>query len=151
MTITYQTETVDEVRADIEPLLELHYDEVAMNKHAMALAPSWERYYALEKDNRLLAFTVRDDGKLVGYSVWFLDMHIHYVGALMAMNDVIFVHRDYRKRSTAGIGLIDYSEHMLKRVGVTKAVWHIKFDHDWSPILLRRGYGKEDFTVGKIL
>jgi hypothetical protein len=40
---------------------------------------------------------------------------------------------------------------MLKQIGVTKAVWHIKFDHDWSAILRRRGYVSEDFTVGKIL
>jgi GNAT superfamily N-acetyltransferase len=151
MTITFATETVDEIRPDIGPLLELHYNEVAMHKDSISLAPDWARYYALEQQHRLMAFTARDDGKLIGYSVWFMDMHIHYAGALIASNDVIFVHQDYRKGSAAGTDLILYSEKMLKQIGVNKAVWHIKFDHDWSAILRRRGYVNEDFTVGKIL
>lgn len=151
MTITYATETVGQVRRDIEPLLELHYDEVAMHKDAISLAPDWARYQTLEDADRLMAFTARDDGKLIGYSVWFMDMHIHYAGALIGVNDVIFVHRDYRKGCSAGTDLILYSEKMLKQIGVNKAVWHIKFDHDWSAILRRRGYTAEDFTMGKIL
>jgi hypothetical protein len=151
MTITYGVESVAEVRRDIGPLLELHYEEVAMHKDAISLAPDWARYEALEAGNRLMAFTARDDGQLIGYSAWFMDMHIHYAGALIATNDVIFVHKDYRKGCSAGTDLILYSEKMLKQIGVTKAVWHIKFDHDWSAILRRRGYVNEDFTVGKIL
>ncbi|NUX58645.1 GNAT family N-acetyltransferase [Paraburkholderia youngii] len=151
MTITFATETVDEVRPDIGPLLEKHYEEVAMHKDAISLAPDWARYQQLENQDRLMAFTARDDGRLIGYSVWFMDMHIHYAGALIATNDVIFVDKDYRRGTNAGTDLILYSEKMLKQIGVTKALWHIKFDHDWSAILKRRGYGREDFTMGKIL
>lgn len=151
MTITYAVESVDQVKADIGELLEMHYDEVAMHKEAMTLAPDWPRYYQLERDYRLVALTAREDGRLVGYSVFFLDMHIHYAGALVAVNDVIFVRRDCRQGTNIGTDLILYSERMLKQAGVTKVVWHIKFDHDWSAILRRRGYVKEDFTVGKIL
>lgn len=152
MTITFATETVDEVRGDIEPLLELHYEELCQHKEAMELAPDWDRYYALEQANRLLAFTARDDGVLIGYAVFFVDVHIHYKGMLTAMNDVTFVHRDYRSKTRAGLNLIAYSEHELKKVCVkVKVIWHIKFKLDWSPILLRRGYTPEDFTVSKIL
>lgn len=152
MTLRYNTETVDEVRADIAPLLALHYDELCMHKDDMELAPDWDRYYALEQANRLLAFTVRDDGALIGYAVFFVDVHIHYAGTLTAMNDVTFVHKDYRSRSRAGLNLIAYSEHQLKKICVkVKVIWHIKFKLDWSPILLRRGYTPEDFTVSKIL
>lgn len=151
MTITFAAETVDEVRHDIEPLLEKHYDEVALHKDAISLAPDWSRYSMLEKDGRLMAFTAREDGRLIGYSVWFFDMHIHYRGALIATNDVIFVDKEYRRGTNAGTDLILYSERMLKQIGVTKALWHIKFDHDWSAILRRRGYAAEDFTMGKIL
>jgi hypothetical protein len=98
-----------------------------------------------------MAFTARDGEKLIGYSVWFLDAHIHYADALVASNDVIFVHKSYRKGSSVGTDLITYSERMLKQIGVNKALWHIKFDHDWSAILRRRGYANEDFIVGKIL
>lgn len=152
MTITFATETVAEVQADIEPLLALHYDELCASKEWMALAPDWDRYIALENMDRLLAFTARDDGKLIGYSVFFVDVHIHYRGNLIANNDVIFVHRDYRKGSRTGLDLIAYSEQQLKLICVqVKVIWHIKFKQDWSAILRRRKYVPEDFTMGKIL
>lgn len=151
MTITYAVETVAQVREDIAPLLELHYDELTLHKDVMTLAPDWQRYEMLELADKLLAFTARDDGRLIGYSVWFVDAHIHYAGTLVAANDVIFLHRDYRNGTRAGRELIDFSEKTLKEYGVDKAIWHIKFKNDWSAILRRRGYEREDFTVGKIL
>lgn len=146
----YAVETVEQVRPDIGALLQLHYEELTADKEHVALAPDWGRYLSLEALDKLLAFTVRDEGKLIGYSVWFVDAHIHYKDLLVAANDVIFLHKDYRKGGT-GKKLIDHSEHMLKWFGVDKVIWHIKFKQDWSAILLRRGYAKEDFTVGKIL
>jgi GNAT superfamily N-acetyltransferase len=151
MTITFATETVAQVHADIMPLAQLHYDEITLHKHVMKLDPDWPRYEQLERDHKLLGFTARDDGNLIGYSTWFLDAHIHYAGALVASNDMIFLHKDYRNGTTIGRDLIDYSEKTLKEYGVDKAIWHVKFNHDWSAILRRRGYEREDFTVGKIL
>lgn len=151
MTIIFATETVAQVRADIAPLLDLHYDELTLHKDVMQLAPDWPRYETLEDADKLLAFTARDDGQLIGYSVWFVDAHIHYAGTLVATNDVIFLHKNYRHGTSAGRDLIGYSEQMLKSFGVDKAIWHIKFKNDWSAILRRRGYEREDFTIGKIL
>jgi hypothetical protein len=148
---TYAMETVGQVKSDILPLLDLHYDELTLNKDVMKLAPDWAKYQALEDNNQLLAFTVRHGGVLVGYSVWFTDVHIHYAGSLTAHNDVIFLHRDFRKGTTVGRELIDFSEKMLKAFGVDKCYWHIKFKQDWSAILLRRGYQREDMIVGKAL
>lgn len=168
----YAVETVEQVRPDIGALLQLHYEELCVHKDAMALAPDWPMYQALEDAHKLLAFTARDEGKLVGYAVFFVAPHIHYVETLVANNDIIFLHQDYRnkvnawtvirsmlrralripKRSVStGAQLIEYSEQMLKLFGVNKVVWSIKFKLDWSVLLLRRGYAKEDFTVGKIL
>ena len=169
--ITYAIENVGDVRKDIEPLLALHYEELCLNKEAMVLAPDWGRYYALEKLNKLLIFTARDAGKLIGYSVFFADVHIHYGASLVAVNDVIFVHQDYRNKFSLGsfIGsyirrllrmkprfgvgksLIEYSEQQLRLIGAAKIAYRIKFTFNWSVILLRRGYQREEFVVGKIL
>jgi hypothetical protein len=170
-TILFATEDVADVREDIEYLLQEHYEELCANKEIVKLAPDWDRYLALEAANKLLVYTVRDGGVLVGYSVWFVDVHIHYVGQLFANNDIIFLSKTHRNTATwwtvtqsvvkrwlgitpkdsVGKQLIAYSEEQLKLIGVTKAIWHIKFKLDWSPILFRRGYAREDFTVAKIL
>lgn len=151
MAITFATETVADVRGDIGPLLQFHYDELAMHKDAISLAPDWQRYLALEQARRLLVFTARDDEHLIGYAAFFVDVHIHYSGSLVASNDVIFLHKDYRRGSTAGADLITYSEDTLRTYGVNKVLWHIKFKFNWSAILKRRGYAPEDFTMGKLL
>lgn len=167
MNLTFQIETTD-IQHDIEPLLEMHYDELCMHKEAMALLPDWAKYKFLEQHDKLLAFTVRDYGVLVGYAVFFVDAHIHYSGALIANNDIIFLRKDYRTQQTVwsvfrrlfripkktpsiGEQLIAYSEEQLKAFGVDKVIWHIKFKLNWSGMMLRRGYQREDFTVSKIL
>lgn len=165
--IAFAQETYDTLRADIEPLLELHYREVALNQDVVKLDPMFERYQQLDQDGRILFFTARDEGALIGYAIFFTDVHLHYVNSLMAISDVIFVLREYRRKTNqgwifwsrlkrskplkVGSGLIDFSEQTMRMIGVDKVIYHIKFKFDWSPMLLRRGYGKEDFTVAKIL
>lgn len=169
--ITFDTENVDDVRDDIENLIQEHYEELCAHRDIIKLAPDWTRYKALEDACKLLVYTVRDGGILVGYSVWFVDVHIHYSGQLFANNDIIFLSKSHRNVTTwwtvtcstvkrwfgcapsnsTGKQLIAYSEAQLKLIGVTKAIWHIKFKLNWSPILFRRGYEREDFTVAKIL
>lgn len=169
--IIFATETVDEVATDIVDLIEEHYAELTAHKDVIFLAPDWARYRALEDASKLMVFTARHGDTLVGYSVWFVDCHIHYKHQLFANNDIIFLHKAYRSPTTwwtvtqstvkrwlhmkpsnsIGKQLIAYSESQLKLIGVTKAIWHIKFKLNWSPILFRRGYEREDFTVAKIL
>jgi hypothetical protein len=181
MDLQFNIESVAEVRGDLEDLIIAHYEELTANKDVVQLAPDYERYQQLEDMGKLAIFTVRDmpnlndgtiPGKLVGYSIFFIDQHIHYRNQSFANNDIIFLHQDYRNpftwrrwllswtrrllvipKRTKGIGeqLIDFSEEQLRLMCVTKVIWHIKFKLNWFPILKRRGYAREDFTVGKIL
>lgn len=172
MNLEFSIEDVEIVKCDIAGLIELHYEELCANREVIELAPDFDRYQQLEDMGKLAIFTVRDDGILVGYSIFFVDAHIHYKNQLFANNDIIFLHKSYRNpftvkrwliswtrralmipKRTKGIGeqLIDFSEDQLRIIGVTKVIWHIKFRLNWFPILKRRGYGREDFTVAKIL
>jgi GNAT superfamily N-acetyltransferase len=148
--IALQRETLYDVMEDVAPLLELHYRELTMHKERIALDPVWERYAALEKQGSIALFTARVEEKLVGYSAFFVQSHIHYERTLVASNDVLFLHPDYRKGS-CGIKLIRFSEQQLKAQGVDKITWHVKFSKDFRPILHRLGYVDEEVTVGKIL
>jgi hypothetical protein len=124
------------------------------------------------RDDRLISWESEERSALVGYAIFFIDQHIHYKNQSFANNDIIFLDKNYRtkhtpwtviksrakamlgiKKKTSSIGsnLIDFSEEQLKLMGVTKVIWHIKFSLDWSAILKRRGYHREDFTLGKVL
>ena len=146
--ITYQSESYFTARDD--GLIQMHYDEIALHKEVIPLDPDWNRYDLLEAAQDLACITARDDGKMIGYSVFFLQNHIHYKSTRMAFNDVLYLHPDYRKGRT-GIKLIQHSEDHLKWLGIKKVVWHIKKANDFSPILQRMGYGSEEVVMAKIL
>ena len=148
--ITFQKELAANIRYEIAGLLDEHYEELTLNKSIVKLNPNWDKYLALENTNNLQVFTARKDGLLVGYSVFFLDYHIHYIDLLVATNDLIFMRAEERQ-GTVGIRLIKYSEEQLKLLGAHKITWHIKASNDFSPILRRLKYVNEDIVLGKLV
>lgn len=143
-------ESVAEIWADMQELLVEHYEEIAHDKAAIPLAPSRIRYDTMELRGELLVLGCRLDGRLIGYSVFFVNRHIHYRNTLVAVNDVLFVTKPMRARR-AGLLLILESEKRLRLRDVVKVVWHIKPENDWSAVLLHRGYKPLETCYGKLL
>lgn len=144
----FQQEILYMILGEIDSLLKMHYDELTLNKEHVILDPDWERYADLEKQGKLIIYTARDGDKLVGYSVFFMNQHIHYKNNLFAMNDVLFLHPDYRKNS-CGPKLIMFCDQELSKLGKVKITWHVKFTRDFRPILHRLGYVDEEVMCGK--
>ena len=154
--ITYQSEMLNDVAEEIMPLLEMHYQDLAAHKEFIKLAPDWPRYYQMEFMGKLAIFTARDAGKLIGYSVFFLDTLMHYEETRAALNDVLYLHPKYR----VGLGaitlirLVKFSEVELKKIAGEEKIrilFHIKKKHDFSPAMRRIGYDDEEIIVGKLL
>ena len=151
MAITIQRESVNQCIDDIQPLLKKHWQEVALHQDIIALDPDYDRYRAIETAGKLVVIAARDGQILIGYSVFVLHNHIHYIDCFMATNDVLFLDKEYRKGTTAGIRLLRESEAILKGLGVHRVMWHIKPKNDWSAILSRMGYEQEEIIMGKLL
>lgn len=150
MNVTYQVERLKTVAGEVAPLLEMHFAEVGSDRESMPLKVDWPRYYAMEEAGVLVVCTARSDGKLVGYSAFFLYEHPHHEGKLVAHNDVLFLHPDYR-RGLAGRLLMQFSEFHLKQRGVHKVMWHVTYANDFSRVLYRMGYRDEEKIVSKVL
>lgn len=148
--ITFQREPLKALIDDVQPLLGLHYEELTLNKHTVKLAPRWDLYFRLEELESFFTFTARDDRELLGYNAFFLNHHMHYGDLVVAQNDVLFLHPNAR-RGTTGLRFIDYTEQAARTMGVNKLCYHIKFSHDWRPILHRRGYADEEVMCAKLL
>ena len=146
----YGKELLKTCQPDMLGLIEEHYQELTLNKDFVKLNPDWARYQKLENENKLHIFTARDNGKLLGYSFFFLDTHIHYMDLLVATNDVLYLTASHRLGIT-GIRLIKFSESELLKLGAKKITWHIKDSMDLSPILNRMGYLAEDTILGKLV
>lgn len=148
--ILFSKEKVLGVADEIEPLLRQHYEEVALHQDVVPLDPDWARYVAMEEDGNLLVYTVRKEGRLVGYAVFFLVPHIHYRTTLVASNDILYLHPSCR-RGTLALRFIKWVEQQAKACGAKRIMWHVKKENDWSAILHRIDYQTEEYILGKIL
>ena len=150
MRIRYQRERARELWPEILPLLELHWQEIATYAD-IPLDPDVERYNSMDDAGFLRCYTARgerveDAGKeirhidLIGYSVISVAANLHYRSSKIAMQDVLFVHPDYR-RTEAGIGLIRFTEASLCAEGVQVVYQHQKIAHPALGVVLKRqGY-----------
>jgi hypothetical protein len=141
---------IDSIKDQIQILIKRHYAELTLDKDVMKLAPDWDRYNQLNNDGKLSIVAAYDNEKIVGYSVFFLNEHIHYKNNIIANNDVLFLAPEYRLGMT-GIKLIKYSEMILQQLGVSKVIWHVKMAKDFRKLLHRMGYQDEDIIVGRAL
>ena len=67
-----QQENYWDVLGDIKPLLIKHWEDIALDKDAVKLDPSWEMYDYLANHGNIHVTTVRnDDGVMVGYCVYY--------------------------------------------------------------------------------
>lgn len=147
--ITHQAELLCECVPEVGDLLEMHYQELCVNKERVKLDPMWGEYAKLEQAGMFVVCTTRDDGKLIGYAAFFLTKHMHYEGLTVASNDVLFLHPGHRQGMT-GVRLIKFSEAHMQSLGAHKITWHAKHNTPLAPILERMGYASEETMLGKL-
>ena len=135
----FALENLAKVRREIEPLLEQHWKEIALNKDKIALNPDWRAYADLDSINALRIYTVRKDEKLMGYFVVIVSRSLHYRDHLFANNDVIFLTKGARKGLT-GVKLIKFAIESLAKEGITKLHINTKAHQPFDAILERLGF-----------
>lgn len=148
--ITYQQESLTTCKDDANWLLEQHWEEIALNKEAIKLNPDWDTYFDLEDKGILKVFTARTEDKLVGYFVVLCRSHLHYKDHLFAFNDVLYLHKDYRKGLT-GAKLMKFAEKCLKDDGVSVLVVNTKRHKPFDILLSWLGYKHVENVYTKLL
>lgn len=133
-----------------DELTQEHWDEVAKNKELMILKPRYEVYRDLDNKGNLINLFAFVDGKIVGYSINILSYHLHYADLYTAMNDIIFITKQYRD-TPLGLRLIAETEKACKEAGVKLMLWHAKEDSALAKILPRRKCKVQDIVFSKQL
>jgi GNAT superfamily N-acetyltransferase len=146
---TMQRETMDQVLGEIEPLLQMHFAEIA-HFQDIPLDPDIGFYRRAEVAGGLRIFTARSDGVLIGYAIFFVRQSAHYRGSRQAMQDILFVAPE-KRGSTVGPRLITYCDNALRDEGVQVVYHHVKAAHDFSSLLKRLGYQLVDHIYARRL
>jgi GNAT superfamily N-acetyltransferase len=148
--ITIQLEAMTNVKKDIKPLLEEHWELVALNQGKIKLNPDYEEYARLDAAGVLKCFTARKDGALVGYFILMVSKSIHYSDHLFAVNDVIFVKPDSRAGAT-GYKLIKYAEDYCKKIGVSVLTLNTKVHLPFDKLMVHMGFDLIERIYSKYL
>ena len=151
----YQAETVEQVLPEMSSLNELHYDEIATHKDLKVLKPDYDKYLEMERLGMLRVFTVRNQveergittmaegryrGDLIGYFVTFISPHMHYSDCIYALNDILYIHPDYRG-GTVGYRLFKEAMQDLRdNTEATILCIHMKVEYPFRQLLGKLGF-----------
>lgn len=137
--------------AEMEPLLAMQYEELTLHKDVVKLRPRWSLYLLMQSRGTLHVITARQGGvRLVGYSLFLVDQHLHYADIKLASNDVFYVHPDFR-RGSVPLRFLRFTRGYLKDIGVHKIAYHFKAGNNFGAILKRLGYSPEEEVVAEII
>lgn len=143
MTTTVGIETLAEWRPEAEPLLRLHWRELATYQD-IDLDVDWQFYEQAEKLGILVIYAARRNAVLIGYAAFFVrKSHHHYRQVGWAVNDVVWVHPDLRSQGVASL-LFGFAEEDLKKRGAAVIYIETKTAHRELGMMLKsRGYSLE--------
>lgn len=145
----FKEETLTEsILEEAKPLLEKHWSEISFYKD-IELNPDYELYLKMQSLGMIRCYSARiDEGKMIGYAVYFIKRNPHYKQSLVAAEDIIFFDPEYRGR---GMLFIKWCDQELKNLGVQIVTHHVKVQFDWSKALIRDGYDWQDKVLSKRL
>jgi GNAT superfamily N-acetyltransferase len=150
MTIEIKLGTIYDNYISMGELLRLHVEELTSNKELMVLNPDLDTYMILEGGGKTFSYFVYDDNRVVGYSINIVNKHLHYSDLICANNDVLFLHKDYRK-SNIGRKLISLCEEEAKRRGAQMYLLHSKPNTPLEALAPYLGYSVQDTVHSKVL
>lgn len=146
----YQVETLATVRADIQPLIERHYEEIAQFKDVQKLDPDWDVYAQIESQGKLWVMTARLDGVMIGYIVMLLSRDMHYRGLLRATEDIHFILPEHRK-GLLGYRMLAKTKQAMKEKGARTVTLRTKANASHGVLFERLGGVLHDLVYTIVL
>lgn len=141
-------ETLDDIWDEIQPLIQDHAHELNILPPEYPVAPEKEKYQNLERMKLTRLFTMRLAGRLVGYSLYFLNWHMHIPSTRWALQDSIYVVPEHRGRRAMAFML--YMEDVLQWE-VDVIYRHVNLNQNYGRTLERMGYEPIEIGYRKIL
>ena len=146
--ITFQQEAPSPFADEAVELFKRHYEEVAERQDVIELDPNIERYNLLYKAKTLEIHTARDNGKLIGYSLWVVVNHLHYKKSITASSDVLYISPEYRQ-GMLGYKFIKWTTEEIKKRNPQRILFHMKPFLDYGKIVERLGghYFEKTYSI----
>lgn len=120
--LTTQVESLTEAyhSGELQSLLPIHWNKLALDKGKVPLDPQYEIYLQKDAQGQVTYVTLRDAGRLVGYWIAFIAPGLHYKTCLTAMMDIWNLLPEY-ENGRAALILMRAVEREYKRRGVNRS------------------------------
>jgi hypothetical protein len=141
--IGYEPLTINLIM-DTEDIIAANYEETSQFHHPMDI--DWDMYKRLE--DKFLAFTMRDDGFIVGILFFAVDSYPHIKSWKMAQQLTFYVSPAYRRYS---LQMIKLSENYCKANGIDIIIQSARYGTGFCNVLDKKGYERADITYTKRL
>jgi len=148
--VKYQEESYFDVKDDIKPLLQKHWDQSALYRDKINIDPDWNAYEIAYTHGILKIYTAREDSDLVGYLIVSVVPNMHSKSHILASCDLIFVIPEARKGMT-GYKLINFAETKLKELGVSVFNINTKVDAPFDSLMDRMSYNLVERAYSKYI
>ena len=148
--VEIRKESFREIWPEARDLLEQHYKEIGLYNSKVVFDPDVERYESLCDAGALYIVAVRVEGTLVGYCANFITQSLHYKATKSCINDVFYIHPDYRK-GFLGVRLIKEMESLMKEEGVNVLMFNFKTYAPLDSLFSRLGWDFSEKVYTKYL
>lgn len=148
---TYQEEELYKIFHEIDALAQGHWQEVANHRDVRPLDLDYEKYITINEMKIIRVFTVREDGRLIGYASFFIAPHLHYKRWIHASSDVYYLVPDYRGKDGIGKEFFTKIEEWLKSLDVNVIDIQDKTHHTHEKFFLGLGYKVVEQVYEKVL
>lgn len=127
-----------------------HWQETEGHRHGLALNPDYDGFLRTEMAGRLLFFSIRRDGELVGHTTMKLFRSMH-TQTMVAEEDSLFMRADQRGSAFVVLQFIKYVTGVLAGVGVAEIRASTKLVNRADKLLMRSGFKPVAIQLVKVL
>jgi len=114
--VVFRAEKLVDVLEELKPLHVAHFRETEGHHHHLKLEPDYEDMLMRERAGRLVQFTARREGELVGHIRMNVVPSIHF-DCTTATEEVLYLSPEVRKGFTA-VRFIQFVEESMRAIGV---------------------------------
>lgn len=122
---------------EIAPNIARHYSEMTEGDEYGIPNIDWDSYISLSHAGQCMVVTVRDDEKLIGYSVYSIGRNPRYKHFIDALSDGVFLEKEYRGKLSGEF--MKKADEYLRNIGIHETSY-ILSDDRIGHILGRSGY-----------
>jgi predicted N-acetyltransferase YhbS len=146
-----QLEALSVIQKEVAALIDGYYADTNAQDGIPPLNMDWPFFIKLEQGYRLVLFTAREDGELMGVNMYMLTQHPQHKGMTWAMCNTLAVATKHRGK---GIGtmLVEAGMAYLKtRTDVKVVTHHFRTIYDAKPLFPKLGFDLAEHVYMKVL